>query len=179
MVKLFVDKIEYMKSFYKRGEIENVLIIGIGIILVFVALGIFQPLSTGIMNTSSQKISDVDTTDGRGTQHQYTDGCGIQITSPRYNQIVSNSITITGFVNGCDWTVHEGSAGYVQLLDGTGAFISELTPLAVQSEFLPIQFQTTLTRTSVPRGAAGLIVFYSIPDENGKYVSEKFPVRFK
>lgn len=171
----------YTKSFYKRGEVGDVIIIVVGIILALIALGFWRSPLQNVSFRESKQTSDGIYVDTGPVVVKPTSKCGLQIVSPEQNEAITDSLTVAGYINGCGWEYQNGFVGYVQVLDGTGAIVSNLETLEATSNVstLPVSFEKAIALRQTPKGFAGLIVFYSMPNAQGGYVSEKLPIRFK
>jgi len=86
---------------------------------------------------------------------------GIQIFSPKENELISSPLKITGLVNGDGWTAFEGQVGIVRLFDSNNKELA-LGILTATEEWmkLPVNFETTLF-FDYPGDGIGKLVFYN------------------
>ncbi len=106
---------------------------------------------------------------------------GIEIFSPKANEIISSPINISGLVNGNGWFGFEGQVGVVKLKDDNGKELA-LGILTAQGEWMQkvVNFKTNI-KFSNPATSTGTLVFYNEnpsgdPDKDKTFV---LPVRFK
>ena len=86
---------------------------------------------------------------------------GIQVLSPKPDELISSPLKITGSVNGMGWTGFEGQVGTVRLLDSEGKQLA-LGILTATTEWmqLPTNFETSIY-FDYPGDGAGQLVFYN------------------
>src|SRR3989344_2407325 len=86
---------------------------------------------------------------------------GIQVLSPKPDELISSPLKITGSVNGMGWTGFEGQVGTVSLLDSEGKQLA-LGILTATTEWmqLPTNFETSIY-FDYPGDGAGQLVFYN------------------
>lgn len=105
---------------------------------------------------------------------------GLEITSPKPNDMVLSPLTILGSVNGNGWIGFEGQVGTVKLFDETGNELA-MGILTAQGEWMQqiIYFETILefTRTTSDFGS---LVFYN-ENPSGESQRDKtftLPIKF-
>ncbi len=145
------------------------------IILVIVILALIIVLLSGILifwpktKTSNRAITATPIPSG------------IEVTSPKPNDVISSPLKITGLVHGDGWNGFEGQVGIVDLIDNGG---NQLTYgiLKGTTEWTtsPTNFETTLEFSPVP-GTSGSLVFKN-ENPSGDPVRDKIfivPITFK
>ena len=106
---------------------------------------------------------------------------GIQVLSPKPNDVISSPLKITGYVNGNGWIGFEGQVGTVHLLDKDGKELSVIyLPATTEWTALPTNFEANLEFTAPP-GTPGSVV---LKNENASGDPERdktftIPIKFK
>jgi hypothetical protein len=93
----------------ERG-IGNILTIIFGLMLSVLAVGYFSSYSRVMTEVENPK-------------------CGIVITSPRISGRVDKNTHVTGYVNGCGWSIKNGKLGKVALYRYDGVPVTSVTEI--------------------------------------------------
>lgn len=84
---------------------------------------------------------------------------GIEVFSPKANELISSPVTITGIVKGDGWTGFEGQVGIVKLQDSSGKELGMGILTATEDWMkLPTHFETTIF-FDYPGDGIGQLVF--------------------
>ena len=93
--------------------------------------------------------------------------CGLTVTAPLQNNVVSFPLTVSGVVNNqaatdsCTWVLFEGQAGTVSISNGATTYAT--VPVTLLGDWMtsgPVNFSATLTPVvSIPSGAPLTITF--------------------
>jgi spore germination protein GerM len=85
---------------------------------------------------------------------------GIQIISPKENEIIASPLKISGTINGGGWSCFEGQVGTVKLLDNKGKQLGETAILTAVTDCLTakVDFETALNFVST-EAQNGTLVF--------------------
>lgn len=167
---------------YNRGEVQDVIVVIVGIVLVLVALGIFRrPIPDQVVREINTSTSEwYSGSDSNGNQFSDSE-CGLQLIAPAKNQSLASVFEIWGLANGCGWVASNGVVGYAQVHDGLGRIVSNPEPLVVDSApgALPVEFRQNITLTAIPSGTSGILAIYSIPPQGGSPEVIRIPIKFK
>ncbi len=106
---------------------------------------------------------------------------GLEVFSPKPNDVVSSPLKITGVVKGDGWTGFEGQVGRVTLQDSTGKELAS-APLTATTEWtqLPTHFEANVTFNK-GQATSGKLIFHN-ENASGDPKKEKtfiIPVTFK
>lgn len=129
-----------------RGFV-NILLIIFGFILVGIIVGFFA---------SRHSVSPIvfPNITGKETASPFTTfttaKCGLVVTAPEPDSIVTMPIVVTGYVNGCGWKEDDQNAGTVVLLNDEGQVISGTYVLFVGQR--PLFSSANFSATIYPSG---------------------------
>ena len=109
------------------------------------------------------------------------DKSGIEVLSPKPNEIISSPLKITGYVNGGGWIGFEAEVGVVKLFDSRDNELG-LAILTAKGEWMQVKidFETKL-EFKMPEDSQGKLVFYNEnpsgePERNRTFI---IPIKFK
>jgi hypothetical protein len=143
------------------------------VVLIVVAL-----LSKGNISQDTNQPTTINNNSTETSQEGYF--CGLQVTSPAKNAIVTNSFTLRGITEGCYWNVREGAILSYQVIDDAGVPVSALVQVTKTSDAFPYVFEEMVTLTTTPSARSGFIVLIAPnPDTNNQTVSVRIPIRFQ
>ncbi|MBP6857639.1 MAG: hypothetical protein KBC11_00360 [Candidatus Pacebacteria bacterium] len=126
---------------------------------------VYKPLE--VKDTLKQKVVEDDT----------SNRCGLSVTAPLSLQKVSNSIRLSGSVNGCNWKPDGNTALFAQVVDKSGKPVSEfITVESNGSSILNTAFDTNINITGNPSGVGYLILIPATKQE--KSITVRIPLTF-
>lgn len=148
--------------------------IGIVVLIVVALLS-----KDSIQNSSGNTNEDLS----RGiTADQVDYSCGLQVTSPARNSVVSTSFTLRGITEGCYWVPKNGVVLSYQVIDGQGTAVSDFKTITQDPSVLviPFVFEESVILTNTPKTKEGFIIFTApaLSTEN-QSVTVRIPIRFE
>lgn len=141
-------------------------------IIILIVLALFSRNS--VENSTSKKI------DSGGVIEEANYFCGLQVTSPTQNTVVSSSFTLRGIIEGCYWNIKDGKVISYQVIDDEGSPVSDFVVVKQKTEIFPYVFEETISLSVTPKTSKGYLLLISpSPDSENKTVSVRIPIRFK
>ena len=150
----------------KKVFLFSSIIIFIGVVIFVLFINLFLGGKGNIVNTNMLVVKN---------------DAGIQVFSPKPDEIISSPLKITGFVNGLGWIGFEGQVGTVKLLDSKGNELA-MGILTAQGEWMQIKinFETEL-KFAAQDDSIGYLVFHN-ENPSGEPLRDKIftlPIKFK
>ena len=146
------------------------------VLALILAIGLLSNLNGNknktVLNVTPPKttISPIDTSANR---------CGLSITSPLSLEKVSNSVRISGSVNGCNWNPSGNTALFAQVITGGGVPVSDfITVTNNGANFLNTSFDTTIAINGNPNPGTGYLILIPATQTTEKQITVRIPVRF-
>jgi hypothetical protein len=128
--------------------------------------GKFQPL-----------FSETPTKEVSPEQLTANNKCGLSIIGPTAFQKVSNTIRLSGSINGCNWKPDGSTALFVQVINAGGAPISEFVAVpSSTTENITTNFDTNITLNAEPSSTGFIILLPAYKTD--KSITVRIPLKF-
>ncbi len=105
--------------------------------------------------------------------------CGLSVTKPAADDFVTSTIVVSGYINGCGWSLEGQSAGTVQVLNASGQVISGTYNLFVPSHspFSASYFSATVYVNGAKTDTGSLLFRNNAPLDKSEIIV--LPINFK
>jgi hypothetical protein len=153
-------------SSWSTFEIILGIMILIGLASNIGSRGKFQPV-----------FSETPTKEAVAVDNTAVKKCGLSIVSPVSSQKVSESVRVSGSINGCNWKPDGNTALFAQVIDAQGAPISEFVPVqSTTTESITTNFDTTVSLNKTSSTTGFLILLPAIKTDNS--ITVRIPLKF-
>ncbi|MCA9353844.1 hypothetical protein KC842_03195 [Candidatus Nomurabacteria bacterium] len=163
----------------KQSGFINIILIIVGFVLVFLAIGFFQDGSLvvddiydqdsigAITNETEKRIEEIgsskSTSENAGEYPEATSTCGFYLKDLAEGETITSPLLIEGNTDGCGWGAFEANVGVAELYDlETGNKISSPAIMNTTTDWMtagPVYFEANLTFTGAGGEKEGYILF--------------------